>query len=226
MVTTRVMTTTLDFISRILVFIAPVVFTVVALGYLLSVVQIGSFVTKKRAVVLSLAHSFVILAVFFSLTVTGTVSQAIGNYDVVLAFGISVLIVTISYLSWGIPNIVYDRCRECGHEVNLGRLYCGHCGSLIVEEKKIGQQAAWLLFGYSVFVPLSATLFQFLSPLFLYSVPFSVSPMFVSLIPTPSPLFITIIVGPFLYLFFAPVSMISFGASAVIRRFVARVSSR
>lgn len=220
MATTRVMTTALNFGIRILVFIAPVVFTIVALSYLLSINQTDGFVTKRKAVVLSLFHSLVITAVFFTITT----EAVLGNYGEVLAFAVAILIVTLSYLSWGIPNIIYGKCEECGHEVNLGRLYCGHCGSLIVENEKTGQQAGWLLFGYSLFVPLIATLFQFLSPLFLYSVPLSLSPISVSL--TPSPLFITIIVGPFLYLFFAPASMISFGASAVVRRVVARVSSK
>jgi hypothetical protein len=213
------MITALDFVFGILVFIMPVVFTVIALGYLLSVLQSDGFVTKQKAVVLSLAHSLVVAAVFLSITVTDTVAQVLGNYGGVLAFAISVLIITLSYLWWGIPNIIYGKCGECGHEINLGRLYCGHCGSLIAKNNKMSYQAIWLLFGYSIFVPLLATLAQFIQLYFLHPVPISVSLMSVSL--THSPLFVTIIVGPFLYLFFAPVSVISFGFSAVIRRVVA-----
>jgi hypothetical protein len=213
----------LGFGFDILVFIAPVVFVIIALSYLLSINQSDGFVTKRKAVVLSLVHSLVVTAIFFVITVTDTVAQAVGNYGEILAFTISALIITLSYLSWGIPNIIYGRCRECGHEVNLGRLYCGHCGSLITKNKKVGHQGAWLLFGYSMFVPLLATLFQFLSPYFLHLAPLSMSLVSVSL--TPLPMFVGIIVGPFLYLFFAPVSMLSFGFSAVIRRVVARLSS-
>jgi hypothetical protein len=213
------MTAALDFGLDILLFILPVVFTVVALGYLLSVIQSGTFVTKRRAIVLSLAHSLVVTAVFFAITVTDTAAQALGNYGDVLAFAISVLIVTLSYLSGGIPNIIYGECGECGHEVNLGRLYCSHCESFIAKNRKLGHQAVWLLFGYSMFVPLLATLVQFIQPYLLHPVPLSASPMPVSL--TPSPLFVTIIVGPFLYLFFASVSIVSLGASAVIRRVAA-----
>lgn len=213
------MTTALDFVFDILVFIMPVVFTVIALGYLISLIQSGSFVTKRRAIIVSLAHSLVVAAVFLSITVTDTVAQALGNYGGLLPFAIPVLIITLSYLWWGIPNIIYGKCRECGHEINLGRLYCGHCGSLIAKNSKMSYQAIWLLFGYSMFVPLLATSAQFIQLYFLHPVPLSVSLMSVSL--TPSPLFVTIIVGPFLYLFFASVSMISFGFSAVIRRVAA-----
>lgn len=215
------MITALDLVFDVFILVIPVVFIIVALSYLLSAVGSGRLKTERKDVVFSLFHSLVITAVLF-IIITDT---SIGNYGEVLAFSASVLIVTLSYLSWGIPNIIYGKCEECGHKVNLGRLYCGHCGSLITESKEMDLQAAWLLFGYSMFVPLLATLFQFLSPLFLYSVPLSVYPVSVSLIPTPLPLFIPILVGPFLYIFFATVSMMSFGASAVIRRVVARQMS-
>jgi hypothetical protein len=200
----------------------------------------SGFVTERKAVVFSLIHSVVAasyISIFIGFSITWmlfepekvrvfrdqVVNQSLGFE--IFVFVIPTLVASLGYLLWGIPNIIYGRCEECGHEINLGRLYCGHCGSLITKSRKLSYQIAWLVFGYSAFVPVVtlAGLFSF-AFLLSYFAPLSVYPT-ISVSLTTMPLFIPIIPGPVLYVILVFVSLASLGVSSLIRRLVVRVSS-